>query len=97
MVDGFPLHDGRKLTVLVIGEMPGSAVEIEFPDVWREDLIVSLLVQFTSDEILKLTPNDSTLGHPKGKPLPHRLIEGKEPQLTAQTAMITFLGLLQML
>ena len=71
MLDGFPFHDGWELTVLVIREMPGSTIEIELPDVWREDLIVSLLVQFASDEVLKLAPNDSTFGHPKGKPLPY--------------------------
>ena len=76
--------------------MTGGSIEVQLPDVWRKYLVIALLGQLLSNEILKLLSNGCTGGLPKHESLPHLVIDFKESHVLADLAMVALTGLLKL-
>ena len=66
------------LALLVVGKMTAGAIEVELADVWREDLVVSLLAEFFADEVLELLSDHRTVGGPEHESLADLFIDVEE-------------------
>ena len=72
--------------------MTGGAVEVEFADVWREDLAVPLAFKVLENEILEFLANDSAVGFPEDQTLAHRVIDFKQAEFATDNAVIALAG-----
>src|SRR3954454_8657364 len=75
--------------------MAARAVQPQPPDVRREHLAVALASQMLADEVLQLLPDDRALGLPQHQSLAHLLVDGEEPELRTEEAVVALLGLLE--
>ena len=87
--------DGRVLAFLIVREMAGRAVEVEFADVRSEHLRISLFVEFRSDELLQRAAHQRAFRFPQHQPLAHHLVDVKQAHLPAKSAVVALLRLLQ--
>ncbi len=90
------LHDRCELGILVIGEVPGGAVEVELADMRGEDLGVALLVEFCGDEVLELLADGCPGGLPEDEPLADFLADFEKTEFPADLAVVTLFGLFKL-
>src|SRR5258706_5114503 len=91
------IDDRRKLALAIIRKMPARLVKLEPPNMRRKHLLISLPPQMLADKLLQLQPHLRPLRLPQHKALPNLLIDGEEPELRAEHAMIALLRLVQLL
>ena len=88
---------GGKLAFAVIRKMPAGLVQLQPADVRRENLLIPLPAELLADEILQLNAHFRALGLPQHQALADFLIDGEQPQLRADDAMVALLGFFELL
>src|SRR6185369_10387338 len=90
------LDHRRVLRILVIRIVTARPIQLQLPDVWREDLEVPLLAKLRRDERLKLLPDDRAVGRPQDQPLPDHVVDVEELEVLADDAMVALLCLIDL-
>ena len=77
--------------------MAAGLVQLEPADVRREDLLVSLPPQVLADEVLQLDADFRALGLPEHQALADFVVDGEQPKLRAEHAVVALLGFFELL
>ena len=73
-----------------LGSDFGELLALQFADMWRKNLVVSLPLQVTVNELLKRLANECAFGSPQNQTLTYHIIDVEEAQFFAKHSMISF-------
>ena len=96
LVEIVALGDRGELALLVVGEVPGGAEEVELADVRRVDDAVACVAEFFGDEVGECFADDRAGWLPEDEALADFVIDGEEAELFAELAVVARFGLLEL-
>ena len=84
------------LTLAIKRKVAACFIQLEFPDMWREDLLISLHAQCLTYECLKFLPDCGAARSPQHQSLSNHFIDVKKSKLLSKHSMIALFCLFEL-